>query len=68
MAPWEAQDFASVKVEMAEEVSIDFDPIDDLQPKTGELPSDIVDDVSLPHVGMLGDIYVDFLEPLKVRV
>lgn len=72
MAPWEAQDFARVKVEMTEEVSVNFDPID-LPSKIEELSSDIVDDTQnhdppLPHVGMLGDRYVDFLEPLKVRV
>ena len=62
MAPWEAQDFARVKVEMTEDVSVN------LSSKIEELPSDIVDDLSLPHVGILGDRYVDFLEPLKVRV
>ena len=58
---------------MSEEVTVDFDPTDDLPSKIEESPSDIVigkgnHDLPQYHEGILGDRYVDFREPLKVRV
>jgi hypothetical protein len=71
-APWEAQDFASVKVEMVEETTINFDRIDELPSKIDEPPSEIAldrenHDLPMYHEGIFGDRYVDFQEPLAVR-
>jgi hypothetical protein len=66
------QDFANVKMEMTEEPTVSFDPVDDLPPKS-DPPSDVVNntdahDLSPVKEGIFGDRYVDFVEPLKVSV
>lgn len=59
----------SVKIEMNEEISVGFDSIDELPSKIEQPSSDVVktERQDLP-LHKYGGRYVEFMEPVKVRV